>query len=53
MQKTEKSILDNVLEFIGVSDWGAKGFLKFYEVKNDCLVRVYSSNNDCFIRVYC
>ena len=30
---------------------GGQRFLKFLEVKNDCLVRIYSSNNVCFIRV--
>ena len=28
---------------------GGKGYLKFLEVKNDCLIRVSLSNNGCLL----
>ena len=33
-----------------MSDWVEQIFLKFYEVEDDCLIRVYSLNNDCLLK---
>ena len=29
---------------------GGTDFLKFYEIEDDCLIRVYTSNNDCLLQ---
>ena len=40
----------NIIPQIGVRRCvrlGGTDFLKFYEIEDDCLIRVYTSNNDC------
>ena len=43
----------NMISQIGVRRCvrlGGTDFLKFYEIEDDCLIRVYTSNNDCLLK---